>query len=52
MAAREQLVNQWATFKASDQANCIGASSAGGLASYSGLLGCLQMAAAANKLGQ
>jgi hypothetical protein len=52
MAAREQLVNQWSTFKASDKANCIGASSAGGLASYSGLLTCLQMAAAANKLGQ
>jgi hypothetical protein len=52
MASREQLVTQWSTFKASDKANCIGASSAGGLASYSGLLTCLQMAAAANKLGQ
>jgi hypothetical protein len=31
MAGREQLVNQWSTFKASDKANCIGASSAGGV---------------------
>jgi hypothetical protein len=52
MASREQLVSQWSTFKASDEANCIGASSAGGSASYSGLLTCLQMARAANKLGQ
>jgi hypothetical protein len=52
MAAREQLVSQWSTFQASDRANCIGASSAGGLASYSGLLACLQMAKAANKTGQ
>ncbi len=52
MAVREQLVSQWSTFNASDKANCIGGSSAGGLASYSGLLTCLQMAKEVRKLGQ
>jgi hypothetical protein len=52
MFIRDQLVNQWSTFKPSDRANCIAGSSAGGLASYSGLLTCLQMAGDASKLGQ
>jgi hypothetical protein len=52
MAIRRQLVKQWSTFNPSDQANCISESSAGGLASYTGLLTCLQMARAASKLGQ
>ena len=52
MAIRRQLVKQWATFKASNKANCIGESSAGGLPSYTGLLACLQMAKAASQLGQ
>jgi len=52
LAIRDQLVSQWPTFKAADRANCVAASSAGGLASYSGLLTCLQMAKGASKLGQ
>lgn len=51
MAMRDQLVQQWATFKSTDKANCIGESGAGGLPSYSGLLTCLQMARDAKKLG-
>ena len=52
MAVRDQLVQQWSIFKAADKANCISASSAGGLASYTGLLTCLQMARDASKTGQ
>ncbi len=52
MAIRRQLVKQWSTFKASNKANCIDQSSAGGLASYTGLLTCLQMAEDASKLGR
>jgi hypothetical protein len=52
MAVRDQLVSQWSTFNASDKANCVSGSSAGGLPSYSGLLTCLQMARDARKLGQ
>ena len=50
MAVRRQLVKQWSTFKASNEANCIGENSAGGLPSYTGLLSCLQMAKDASKL--
>jgi hypothetical protein len=50
MAVRRQLVKQWPTFKASNKANCIGESSAGGLPSYTGLLSCLQMAQEATKM--
>jgi hypothetical protein len=49
-AIRAKLVKQWSTFKATDKANCIGESNAGGLPSYTGLLTCLQMARDANKL--
>ena len=52
MAVRDQLVKQWSTYKASDKANCISGSSLGGLASYTGLLTCLQMATEANKIGR
>jgi hypothetical protein len=52
MAIRDQLAKQWSSFNASDKANCVGGSSAGGLASYTGLLTCLQMAKDARKLGQ
>ena len=52
MAVRDQLVKQWSTFKASDKATCIGSSSVGGLASYTGLLTCLEMARDASKLRQ
>jgi hypothetical protein len=50
MAMRGKLVQQWPTFKASDKANCIGATNAGGLPSYTNLLTCLQMARDASKL--
>jgi len=50
MAVRRQLVKLWPTFKASNKANCIGESSAGGLPSYTGLLSCLQMAQDASKM--
>ena len=49
LADRDQLARQWSSFKAADKANCIGASSAGGLASYTALLTCLQMAKDANQ---
>jgi len=52
MAVRDQLVKQWSTYKASDKANCISGASVGGLASYTGLLTCLQMATEANKIGR
>ena len=51
MAVRRRLVKQWSTFRASDRANCIGESDAGGLASYSDLLTCLQMAKSARRMG-
>jgi len=50
MAIRGKLVKQWSTFKASDKATCIGESNAGGLASYTDLLTCLQMARDASKM--
>lgn len=52
MAVRDQLAQQWATFRSADKTNCIAGSSAGGLPSYSGLLTCLQMARDAKKLGE
>jgi hypothetical protein len=50
MAIRDQLVEQWSTFKASDKSNCIGETNAGGMPSYTDLLTCLQMARDASKL--
>jgi hypothetical protein len=52
MVIRDQLAKQWPSFKASDKADCIGESSAGGLSSYTDLLTCLQLARDARKLGQ
>ena len=52
MAIRDQLVAQWSTFKASDRANCIGESTAGGFPSYTDLLTCLQMARDASQMGK
>ena len=52
MAVRRQLIKQWSTFNASNKANCISESSVGGLASYTGLFTCLQIAKAASQLGQ
>jgi hypothetical protein len=51
-AIRDRLVKQWPTFKASDKTNCIAESSAGGIASYTDLLTCLQMANDAGRLNQ
>ena len=52
MAIRDQLVEQWSTFKASDKSNCIGETNAGGMPSYTDLLTCLQMAMDASKLNK
>jgi len=52
MATRDQLVEQWSTFKASDKSNCIGETNAGGMPSYTDLLTCLQMARDASKLNK
>ena len=52
MAIRDQLVEQWSTFKALDKANCIGETNAGGMPSYTDLLTCLQMARDASKLNK
>lgn len=52
MAIREQLVQQWPTFTATEQTNCIGKANAGGLPSYTDLITCLQMARGARKLGE
>jgi hypothetical protein len=49
---RDQLVEQWSTFTATDKANCTGESSAGGVPSYTELLTCLQMARDVRKLGE
>jgi hypothetical protein len=51
-AVRDQLVKQWPTFKASDRANCVGESNAGGMLSYTDLLTCLQMARDVSKISQ
>ena len=50
MKVRYQLVKLWPTFKTANKVNCIGENSAGGLASYTGLLSCLQMAQEASKM--
>jgi len=52
MAIRGQLVKQWSAFRPSDRANCIGEATAGGMASYTDLLTCLQMARDASRLNQ
>jgi hypothetical protein len=52
MAIRDQLVEQWSTFKISDKSNCIGETNAGGMPSYTDLLTCLQMASDVNKIGK
>jgi len=52
MASRGKLVKRWATFKASDRANCTAEATAGGLPSYTDLLTCLQMSKDAAKISQ
>jgi len=42
--ARQQLVQQWTQFRASDRALCSKTASAGGMATYTELITCLEMA--------
>jgi hypothetical protein len=48
-ATRQKLVKEWSTFVPADKANCIG-SERGGMASYTDLITCLEMARDARKL--
>ena len=50
-AMRQKLVNEWSTFSPSEKSNCIGAQG-GGLASYTDLVRCLEMAKDARQLNQ
>jgi len=43
-AIRQKLVKRWSTFDPVDRTECIGEATAGGEASYTDLLTCLQMA--------
>lgn len=42
-AAREQLVDQWASFTAADRAKCLNLSKMGGKPTYTEMLTCLEM---------
>jgi hypothetical protein len=50
-AMRQKLVGEWSTFLPSEKANCIGAEM-GGMASYTDLVSCLEMAKDARQLNQ
>jgi hypothetical protein len=50
-AMRQKLVGEWSTFLPPEKANCIGAEM-GGMASYTDLVSCLEMAKAARLLNQ
>jgi hypothetical protein len=50
-AMRQKLVGEWSTFLPSEKTNCIG-SEMGGLASYTDLVSCLEMARDARQLNQ
>jgi hypothetical protein len=50
-AMRQKLVGEWSTFLPSEKANCIGAEM-GGMASYTDLVTCLEMARDAQQLNQ
>jgi hypothetical protein len=52
MAVRRRLVKRWSTFKAADRADCVGEASAGGIASYTDLLTCLQLTSDASRIGR
>jgi hypothetical protein len=47
---RQKLSKEWSTFAPADRANCIGESKAGGEASYTDLVTCLELARDARKL--
>ena len=46
---RQKLVGEWSTFSPAEKTNCIG-SEMGGMASYTDLVSCLEMARAARQL--
>jgi hypothetical protein len=48
---RQKLVGEWSTFLPAEKTNCIG-SETGGMASYTDLVSCLEMAKAARQLNQ
>ncbi len=50
-AMRQKLINEWSTFLPTEKSNCIGAESAG-MASYTDLVSCLEMAKDARQLNQ
>jgi hypothetical protein len=50
-AMRRKLADEWSTFSPSEKSNCIGAQG-GGLASYTDLVSCLEMAKDARQLNQ
>ena len=50
-AMRQKLIGEWSTFLPGEKANCVG-SEKGGLASYTDLVTCLEMARDARKLNR
>jgi hypothetical protein len=50
-AMRQKLVNEWSAFLPTEKSNCIGAER-GGMASYTDLVSCLEMARDARQLNQ
>jgi hypothetical protein len=50
-AMRQKLVNEWSTFLPTEKTNCIG-EQMGGMASYTDLVSCLEMAKDAWQLNQ
>jgi hypothetical protein len=49
-ATRQKLAEEWTTFAPADKANCVGATKAGGQASYTDLITCLELARDARKM--
>lgn len=50
-AMRQKLLNEWSTFLPTEKSNCIGAEG-GGMASYTDLVSCLEMARDVRQLNQ
>jgi hypothetical protein len=50
-AMRQKLANEWSTFLPTEKSNCIGEQMAG-MASYTDLVGCLEIAKDARQLNQ
>ena len=51
-AVRQKLIGEWSTFTAADQSNCVSADRGGGLASYTDLVSCLEMARDARQMNR